>query len=142
MLRSTLQTLETRPSRIGGYGCFTLVPFSRRKKVAVYRGELIRGKREIAKRLRVQAAAGAVKITTLCSGNLAVDAAVGGDATAFINHSCRPNAFMQVVPGDQVMFFALRDIEAGEEITMDYRNPDIFAAEECRCGAPRCRSKQ
>lgn len=129
-----LQTLEVRLSKINNYGCFTLAPINKRKKIATYAGELIKGKRQIAARLREQTAAGVMKIITLTEG-LAIDASVGGDATAFINHSCRPNAFMRIVPGNQVMFFALRDIQAGEEITMNYRNPDILAADGCGCGA-------
>lgn len=136
-----MQTLETQPSSIRGQGCFTLVLIQKRKKIAAYQGELVRGKRNIAKRLRAQSEAGDVKIITFGCGTVAIDAAVGGDATAFINHSCAPNAFMREVPGSQVMFFALRDIEAGEEITMDYRDPEHPPPGGCRCGAEKCRSK-
>ncbi len=135
-----MQTLEVRPSTINNYGCFTLVPVARRKKIAAYAGQLVRGKRQVAARLREQTAAGVMKIITLTEA-LAIDAAVGGDATAFINHSCQPNAFMRIVPGSRVLFFALRDIEAGEEITINYRNPDILAGDGCGCGAPPCRSR-
>lgn len=131
---NNLQTLEVRLSKINNDGCFTLVSVAKRKKIATYAGELVKGKRQVAARLREQTAAGVMKIITLTEG-LAIDAAAGGDATAFINHSCRPNAFMRIVPGNQVMFFALRDIRAGEEITMDYRTPDILAADGCGCGA-------
>lgn len=135
-----MRTLEVRDSAINNHGCFTLVPVRKRQRVATYRGELVKGKRLIARRLRAQTAAGDVKIISL-TDDVAIDAAVGGDATAFINHSCEPNAFMRVVPGNQVMFFALRDIRAGEEITINYRNPEIPPAGECQCGVPRCRSR-
>ncbi len=136
-----MQTLEVRPSTISRHGCFTLVPVGRRKKIATYKGELIRGKREIVKRLRAQSAAGVVMIISL-GESIAVDAAAGGDATAYINHSCRTNAFMREVLGSRVMFFALRDIEVGEEITIDYRDPEHPPPDGCRCGAERCRSKK
>ena len=139
-LGNNLQTLDIRPSTINHYGCFTLVPIAKRKKIAAYAGQLIRGQRQVSSRLRAQTAAGVMKIITLTE-ELAIDAAVGGDATAFINHSCQPNAFMRIVPGSQVMFFALRDIRAGEEITINYRNPDIMAVDGCGCGTPRCRSQ-
>lgn len=113
----------------------------KRKKIASYAGELIRGKRRIAERIEAQAAAGAVKIIRMGCSTLAIDAAVGGDATAFINHSCVPNAYMREVPGNKVMFFALRDIKAGEEITINYRDPHHPPAALCRCGAPQCRSR-
>lgn len=122
-------------SAIHNDGCFALVPFAKRKKIAAAAGELVKGKRQIIARLREQAAAGVMKIMTLAEALAA--AAVGGDATAFINHSCQPNAFMRIVPGDQVMCFVLRDSEAGEEMTINYRNPDILAVDGCGCGASR-----
>lgn len=128
--------LEVRRSSIYGRGCFALVPFQRRKKIAAYAGELVRGKRRIEARLREQTA---IKIIRM-SDDLAIDGAVGGDATAYINHSCDPNAYMRNAPGQRVIFFALRDIAAGEEITMDYRDPTH--PEVCRCGARNCRTQR
>ena len=40
---------------------------------------------------------------------------------AYINHSCSRTLHAHRA-GRRVMFFALRDIEVGEEITIDYRN--------------------
>lgn len=54
----------------------------------------------------------------------------------FSNHSCEPNIGVQ----GQIVFVALRDIEAGEELTHDWATTDDDAYEmECRCGAPSCR---
>jgi SET domain-containing protein len=128
--------LKVRKSRIFGMGCFALVHFPARKKIASYSGELIRGRRRIEARLRRQEA---IKIIRL-DEDTAIDGAVGGDATAYINHSCDPNAFMRIVPGEKIAFFALRDISPGEEITMNYRDPDH--PEVCQCGADNCRSKR
>lgn len=53
----------------------------------------------------------------------------------FVNHSCEPNA-----RGRDGADVALRDIAAGEEITVDYAAenvPDLDIA--CRCGAANCR---
>jgi SET domain-containing protein len=130
------EKLEVGKSSIYGQGCFALVPFKARKKIAAYAGELIRGERRIEARLRTQRV---VKIIQMGNG-LAIDAARGGDATAFINHSCEPNAYMRNAPGNKVLFFALRDIAAGEEITINYRDPEH--PEVCRCGARKCRSRK
>lgn len=131
-----VKKLEARKSRIYGQGCFASTDFRARKKIALYAGELIRGSRRIEARLRKQ---DAIKIIRL-SDDVAIDGNVGGDETAYINHSCAPNAYMRIVPGEKVAFFALRDIRAGEEITMNYRDPDHPSV--CRCGASRCRSKR
>jgi len=62
----------------------------------------------------------------------------------FVNHSCEPNCEMQkwsVNGVYRVGLFALRDIEAKEELSYDY-NFDSFNQEtqqECRCGSSKCR---
>ena len=54
----------------------------------------------------------------------------------FSNHSCEPNIGVQ----GQIVFVAMRDIEAGEELTHDWATTDDDNYEmECRCGAPSCR---
>ena len=126
--------LVIRESGIYGMGCFALAHLPGRKKFAHYAGEIVRGSRRIEARLRGQGAIMVIRLTD----DLAIDGAAGGDETAYINHSCAPNAYMRVVPGDRVAFFALRDIRPGEEITINYRDPDH--PEVCHCGADGCRS--
>ena len=126
--------LEVKESAIYGEGCFATARFPARKKFAFYGCELVRGSRRIETRLRRQ---GAIKIIRLSEGT-AIDGGVGCDETIFINHSCAPNAYVRVVPGDRVAFFALRDINPGEEITINYRDPSH--PEVCRCGAQNCRT--
>ena len=128
--------LKVKKSKIYGKGCFALAHFPARKKIADYAGELVRGSRKIQARLRRQ---DAIKIIQI-DGETAIDGAVGGNETAFINHSCDPNAFMRIVPGEKVAIFARRDIRPGEELTIDYRDPDH--PEVCKCGADNCRSKR
>ena len=128
--------LTVKKSNIYGKGCFALTHFPARKKIADYAGELVKGSRKIEARLRRQAEV-AIKVIRL-DDDTAIDGAVGGNETAFINHSCDPNAYMRVVPGLKVAIFARRDIRPGEELTIDYRDPDH--PEVCRCGAANCRS--
>ena len=53
-----------------------------------------------------------------------------------LNHSCEPNLGLQ----GQIVFLALRDIRADEEVTFDYAMTDHEAYEmKCRCGTPSCR---
>ena len=54
----------------------------------------------------------------------------------FLNHSCEPNVGVQ----GQIVFVALRDVAAGEELTIDYGTLDHDAEPmACRCGAATCR---
>jgi hypothetical protein len=54
----------------------------------------------------------------------------------FSNHSCNPNIGVQ----GQIVFVALRDIQAGEELTHDWAMTDDDTYEMvCNCGASNCR---
>ena len=54
----------------------------------------------------------------------------------FLNHSCEPNVGVQ----GQIVFVAMRDVAAGEELTIDYGTIDHDAEPmACRCGAADCR---
>jgi uncharacterized protein len=55
----------------------------------------------------------------------------------FMNHSCEPNSI--VTEGLKVI--ALRDVEAGEEIVMDYSTTEIdpFWKMDCHCNKDSCR---
>ncbi|MFY9555606.1 MAG: SET domain-containing protein-lysine N-methyltransferase [Blastocatellia bacterium] len=54
----------------------------------------------------------------------------------FSNHSCEPNIGVQ----GQIVFVAMRDIRAGEELTHDWATTDNDTYEmECQCGAATCR---
>src|SRR5215471_2971296 len=54
----------------------------------------------------------------------------------FSNHSCEPNIGVQ----GQIVFVAMRDIAAGEELTHDWATTDDEDYRmECRCQRPTCR---
>ncbi len=124
--------LTVRTSRIHGRGCFATVPFARRKKIAEYTGERItnaeaerRGHRRV------------LRISGL-DQRWSIDGSRGGNGTHYINHSCRPNAFMQTM-GRKLLVLALRDIAPGEEITVDYVSSLHPDRKRCTCKAPGCR---
>ena len=57
-----------------------------------------------------------------------------------VNHSCEPNLGM----GGNVLLVSMREIAAGEELTIDYA---LFLADpgfamQCRCGTAACRGVQ
>ena len=56
----------------------------------------------------------------------------------FLNHSCEPNVGF----GGNSVLIAIRDIEAGEELTTDYALFDDFdGSMECHCGRLLCRGQ-
>jgi len=60
------------------------------------------------------------------------------DMSVFINHSCDPNVGFR----GQVVYVAMRDISAGEELCHDYsmERSDNYLL-DCHCGSPLCRGK-
>ena len=75
-----------------------------------------------------------------------IDAAVGGNAARWINHSCKPNCETEEDEDGRVFIKSRRKIAEGEELTYDYQltydgkmGKKMRAAYNCRCGAKRCR---
>jgi SET domain-containing protein len=120
-------------STINGKGCFAAKPFLKRHKIAEYVGERI-SRNEVVRRVRGQ------ERIYICGldGYWSIDGSVGGNATQYVNHSCEPNCFLQMVRG-HLLFFALRDIKAGEEIVCDYGDSYHSDETRCTCKAPSCR---
>jgi uncharacterized protein len=55
----------------------------------------------------------------------------------FINHSCEPNVGI----GGNVVLIAMRDVSAGEELSIDYAMFDDYDGRmTCGCGSPSCRN--
>lgn len=65
-----------------------------------------------------------------------------GNDCRLINHSCDPNSELQkwtVFGLKRMAVFALQDIQAKEEITMDYNFIPYNIAEKCECTSHKCR---
>ena len=124
--------LAIKQSTIHGKGCFATKPFLRRHRIAEYAGEKITNAEARRRAHR--------KTLRICEVNnrWSLDGSRGGNGTHYINHSCRRNAFMKILY-DHILFIALRDIEAGEEITIDYETTLHPDDKRCICGTATCR---
>jgi len=67
-----------------------------------------------------------------------IDGAVGGNLARFVNHSCKPNCYAQVIDG-VIWLRASKTIEPGEELTYDYKT-DGAKSIPCRC-RPGCATR-
>ena len=124
--------LTIKKSRIHGRGCFATQSFSSRRKIAEYAGEKITNAEANRRAHR--------KMLRICAINnrWSLDGSRGGNGTHYINHSCVPNAYMKITY-NHILFIALRDIRAGEEITIDYESTLHPDTKRCVCGARTCR---
>ncbi|ORY45729.1 SET domain-containing protein, partial [Rhizoclosmatium globosum] len=71
-----------------------------------------------------------------------IDGCRKGSDARFVNHSCNPNCRIEkwVVNGEYcVGLFTERELEAGEEVTYDYRFESFGDMKKCMCGARGCR---
>ncbi|EKX50607.1 hypothetical protein GUITHDRAFT_66907 [Guillardia theta CCMP2712] len=139
-LRSEPRTVVRR-SPIHNLGLFATRRIDRNDMVIEYVGELIR---PIVGDIRDDLALEKGKSTYMfrLDDNYIVDAMFAGNASRFINHCCDPNCYCQVVTVDgvkHIVLFAMRDIEADEEITYDYKLPIEEVKVICHCGSAKCR---
>lgn len=119
-------------SPIDGFGVFSVQAVPPFVKIGEIRGESI----TVAEARRRADGQQRIMIVEV-SAKRAVDASRSSDPMRFTNHSCRPNARLAVEAG-RIEFYALRAIEPGEEITVDYGQTHHEGRLACRCGAPGC----
>ncbi|MCY4619449.1 MAG: SET domain-containing protein-lysine N-methyltransferase [Chloroflexi bacterium] len=127
-------SVEKRESTIHGRGLFARASIARDEVVVVKGGYVMnRAQRDAVSR---ELGPAEIQITEdLHIGPTEPSQREGG--MMHLNHSCEPNLGVQ----GQIVFVAMRDIAAGEELTIDYAMTDDEAYEmQCECGAASCRN--
>jgi len=127
--------IEVREDTLAGRGVIAIADIARDEIVAIKAGNIItRAELEQATR---EAGDMALQIDdefylAPCTAD-DVD-----DMSVFINHSCDPNVGFR----GQVVYVAMRDIRAGEELCHDYsmERSDNYLL-DCHCGSALCRGK-
>lgn len=125
--------IEKRRSKIHGWGVYATRTIPKNTRIIDYAGERISNQESLKRELRYiqRGHVWCFKLTN----RTAVDAAVGGNVARFINHSCRPNCYVQIT-GGVIWIRAARTIRRGEELTYHYHT-DGEALIKCRC-RPGC----
>jgi hypothetical protein len=123
----------TRPSPIQGTGLFAQAAIARDEIVAIKGGYIL----DSATLREVVVLLGPAEIAVAEGFHIGPRSEEERDGSMlFTNHSCDPNIGVQ----GQIVFVAMRDIEAGEELTHDWATTDDEQYEmACRCGAACCR---
>jgi hypothetical protein len=124
---------EVRESAIHGQGLFARHAMAAGEIVAVKGGHVLTGRQWAA----LEPALGSAEIQIaddLFIAPLRQDERDG--CMLYTNHSCEPNIAIR----GQIVFVAMRDIAAGEELTHDWATTDDLDYEmACRCWRPTCR---
>jgi SET domain-containing protein len=129
MARATIfrTKFAVRRSKPGsGYGLFATSPVQEGDFVLEYKGRHIPS--EAADRLKTRYL---FEIDSLWT----IDGSSQGNTARYINHSCAPNCEAEIRDG-KVLIFAVRDIEAGEELTIDYGEEyfkEFIEPNGCKC---------
>jgi uncharacterized protein len=131
--RYTCFKIVRKSSKIHRWGIYAGEFIPARRKVVEYRGEKI-NRRETKRRAE---ASDLIYLFTLDT-YWTLDGSVGGSGAQYINHSCEPNLVARIVKG-HILYMSLRDIKAGEELTVDYHFDKKVERVECHCGTPSCR---
>lgn len=128
--------VQVGASAIEGQGAFAGEPIPARRKIGEIRGVSVSTKEAFARARAADQASGHIFMIAV-SERRSVDATASTDPLRFANHSCSPNMVLKVQQG-RVAFYALRDIEQGEELTARYGATHHGGRLTCRCGAPSC----
>jgi len=141
---TTSELIEVRRSDVHGLGVFAAKRIPKGTRIIEYVGERV-SHDEADRRYEEKDANDSHTFLFIVDSKTVIDAGVDGNDARFFNHSCDPNC-ESTVEKRRVYIEAVRDIEAGAELTYDYQiqreddDPDnideVFA---CRCGFPQCR---
>ena len=128
--------IEFRTSHISGNGMFARDPFKKGEVVCIV-GGVVMTDAEFEAFQAIHRIYNAIQIDD--SLHLVEDPEVTRTLEGSMNHSCDSSAWM----ADEATLVARRDVQAGEEVTVDYA---LFTTQSnwmldarCHCGSPDCR---
>lgn len=132
-------------SAIHNWGLYALEPIAAKEMIIEYVGESIRQQvAEHRERSYLKTGIGSSYLFRI-DENTVIDATKKGGIARFINHCCSPSCTAKIIKVEgkkRIVIYALRDIEANEELTYDYKFEREINDNErirCLCGAPGCK---
>jgi uncharacterized protein len=123
--------LIIRSSEIHAAGCYTTTAIRKGERVVEYGGDIVSN----AEGDLLYKHKDYTYLFALDGGTHMVD---GYGMAMYLNHSCAPNCETDQIDG-KIWITAMRNIQAGEELTYDYNLFDGEGEAPCTCGARRCR---
>lgn len=113
-----------------GLGLYAVSPIAKKQFIIEYKGPILN-------EAQVQAKGG--KYLFEISKNRTIDGSSRKNKARYINHSCKPNAEVDIKKG-RVLISAVKNIAAGEEIGYDYGKEyydDFIKPYGCKCHADK-----
>lgn len=128
------EKVEVRRSERAGRGCHAVAPIAQGDVVAIKAGHIVDA--DMERRLRKEVGDYALQIEEKYYLMPRTVAEIE-ETAVFMNHSCEPNVGFS----GQVVYVAMRDIAAGEELCHDYAmmRGDDYELTGCKCGSSLCR---
>lgn len=138
--KKSSRRIVVRRSSIHGKGVFATRHIPAGTRLIEYKGERITG--EDSEFLYTETTH---TFLFMLDNNEVIDGSRNGNTARWINHSCEPNCEANEEDG-RVFIDALGDIQAGEEITIDYNlylearyTAALKRQYACGCGTQQCR---
>ena len=130
-----LPKIKRKRSTLHGWGVFAEEGLNKNKRIIRYEGEKISSKESEDREDRYlrRGEIWCFRINT----RWVIDANVGGNVARFINHSCTPNCYANIIDG-VIWIIAGKRIEEGQELAYDYHT-DGDKEIPCRC-RPGCQA--
>jgi len=131
-------------SGIHAWGVFADEPITAGEMIVEYRGEIIGNAMAEKRQVEYERARGSdymfrIDAHTVC------DATKLGNVARFLNASCDPNCYTQIITiqgTKRIAIYAKKDIRVGDELCYDYKFSLEYDEEKripCHCGAKDCR---
>jgi uncharacterized protein len=144
--RGTARRIQVRRSGVHGKGVFALQDIPKGVRIIEYVGEIITWK-QAQRRHPHNPKEPNHTFYFHVDEKRVIDAAFGGNASRWINHSCAPNCEADEDEDQGRIFIkSIRRIKAGEELSYDYGliideryTKKLKAEYPCWCGAKSCR---
>jgi SET domain-containing protein len=143
---SSKRRIQVRQSGVHGKGVYAIRSIKKGALVIEYKGEMVTWKQALKRHPHNPEDPDHTFFFHIDDKHV-IDAAYGGNAARWINHSCKPNCESDIdEKHHRVYIKALRRIEPGEELFYDYGlvvdgpyTKKLRKQFACRCGAKRCR---
>ena len=140
-LQKRQKSLKFARSLIHNWGLFAMEQIDPNEMVIEYIGEVVRQRVADHREKNYERRGIGSSYLFRVDEDTIIDATEKGNVARFTNHSCEPNCRAEIImvnKAPKIVFYATKRIEAGEEITYDYKFAPEIEKIPCYCGAESC----